>query len=180
MKPLALDLCCGNGGWTKGLLAEGWDVIGVDISESELYPREATLFLRDVVEFSQGHLQWLPPIALVVASPPCEQFSRHGMPWTRAKNPPEPDLAIVEACCLISEKLKAPLVMENVRTAQKWLGRSSANVGPFHLWGDIPPLVPNCIIRPKESYGSKERLRRAEIPTDLARWIARIFKPSTP
>jgi len=28
MKPLAVDLCCGLGGWTEGLLAEGWDVVG--------------------------------------------------------------------------------------------------------------------------------------------------------
>ncbi len=28
MKPLAIDLYCGLGGWTDGLLAEGWNVIG--------------------------------------------------------------------------------------------------------------------------------------------------------
>jgi site-specific DNA-cytosine methylase len=28
---LAIDLFCGLGGWTDGLLAEGWDVIGFDI-----------------------------------------------------------------------------------------------------------------------------------------------------
>lgn len=28
MKPLAIDLYCGLGGWTEALLAEGWRVIG--------------------------------------------------------------------------------------------------------------------------------------------------------
>lgn len=27
-RPLAIDLYAGLGGWTEGLLAEGWDVIG--------------------------------------------------------------------------------------------------------------------------------------------------------
>jgi hypothetical protein len=35
MKPLAIDLFCGLGGWTDGLLAEGWDVIGFDIERHE-------------------------------------------------------------------------------------------------------------------------------------------------
>lgn len=33
MKPLAIDLFCGLGGWTDGLLAEGYEVIGFDISK---------------------------------------------------------------------------------------------------------------------------------------------------
>lgn len=32
-KPLAIDLFCGLGGWTDGLLAEGYDVTGYDIEE---------------------------------------------------------------------------------------------------------------------------------------------------
>lgn len=31
MKPLAIDLFCGLGGWTEGLLANGYYVIGFDI-----------------------------------------------------------------------------------------------------------------------------------------------------
>ena len=30
---LTVDLFCGLGGWTEGLLAEGYDVIGFDIEE---------------------------------------------------------------------------------------------------------------------------------------------------
>lgn len=35
MRPLAIDLFCGLGGWTAGLLAEGWDVIGFDVERHE-------------------------------------------------------------------------------------------------------------------------------------------------
>jgi len=34
-RPLAIDLCCGLGGWTEGLLAEGYRVIGYDIEAHE-------------------------------------------------------------------------------------------------------------------------------------------------
>jgi hypothetical protein len=34
------------------------------------------------------------------------------------------------------------MVVENVRGAQKWIGRSRWNYGSFHLWGDVPALMP--------------------------------------
>lgn len=40
--PHAADLFCGLGGWTEGLLADGWDVTGYDIEaheyDGERYP----------------------------------------------------------------------------------------------------------------------------------------------
>ena len=35
-----------------------------------------------------------------------------------------------------------PLVVENVRGAQKWVGRARWNFGSFYLWGDVPALMP--------------------------------------
>ena len=47
MKPLAVDLCAGLGGWSHGLLAEGWDCIGFDIERHQYgearYPAQLVL-----------------------------------------------------------------------------------------------------------------------------------------
>jgi hypothetical protein len=35
-----------------------------------------------------------------------------------------------------------PLVVENVRGAQEWVGRARWRYGSFYLWGDLPALMP--------------------------------------
>ena len=80
------------------------------------------------------------------------------MPWSRAKekerdllegrDDPKRLTALFDACFRIQrEAIEAaghfiPLVVENVRGAQKWVGRSRWNYGSFHLWGDVPALMP--------------------------------------
>ena len=34
-------------------------------------------------------------------------------------------------------------MVENVRGAQKWVGRARWNFGSFYLWGDVPALMPH-------------------------------------
>ena len=83
-KPLAADLYCGLGGWTEGLLAEGWRVRGYDIEAhvygDERYPGE--LVLRDILEM---HGSEVADADLIVSSSPCTKYSYMAMPWSRAK-----------------------------------------------------------------------------------------------
>ena len=147
MRPLAIDLFCGLGGWTEGLLAEGYDVVGFDIEQHQYgehrYP--AQLVIQDVLTL---HGSQFRNAALIVASPPCQAYSYRAMPWSRAKALPPPDNTLFEACFRLQREACAaagrhiPLIVENVRGAQPWVGRARWNYGSFYLWGDVPALMP--------------------------------------
>jgi hypothetical protein len=158
MKPLAIDLFCGLGGWTEGLLAEGYDVVGFDIERHDYGPDKrypAQLVLQDVMTI---HGKQFKGAALIVASPPCQEYSYMAMPWSRAKaiaaeyrsgaRDTKKLTALFDACFRIQREAceeagrYIPLVVENVRGAIPWVGRSRWNYGSFHLWGDVPALMP--------------------------------------
>jgi hypothetical protein len=217
-KPIAIDLYCGLGGWTEGLLAEGYDVIGFDIERhaygDHRYP--AQLVLQDVRTIHGAQFR---DASLIVASSPCQEFSRRAMPWksSKALTPsdvgqpepdwwqrvewkpeakrkpgvaymtqremeaweawrirypsPSPDLGMelfAQAARIQREAIEAstcwacadwhitaycdachgtrrrfiPMVQENVRGAQKWVGRARWHYGSYYLWGDVPALMP--------------------------------------
>lgn len=83
-RPLAIDLFCGLGGWTEGLLACGYDVVGFDIERhiygDKRYP--AQLVLQDILTI---HGKQFRDAALIVASPPCQTYSYMAMPFSRGK-----------------------------------------------------------------------------------------------
>lgn len=149
-KPLMIDLYCGLGGWASGGLAEGYDVLGFDIERhvygDHAYP--AQLVIQDVLTL---HGSQFRDAALIVASPPCQAYSYRAMPWKRAKALPPPCNALFEACFRIQREAceaagrHIPLVVENVRGAQPWVGRARWNFGSFYLWGDVPALMPPAV-----------------------------------
>lgn len=139
MRPLAIDLCCGMGGFTQGLLNAGYDVVGFDVLALPGYP--GRLVLQDVRTLCGKRFRGA---TLIVAAPPCQEFSRHDMPWPRAKNPPPPDMSIWNACIRIAREAGLPLVIENVRGAQKFMGKCVRKVGGRHFWGDVPPFILEC------------------------------------
>jgi len=154
LRPLAIDLFCGLGGWTEGLLAEGYRVVGFDVERHHYgdakYP--AQLVIQDVLTI---HGAQFKDAALIVASPPCQAYSYRAMPWSRAKALPPPDNSLFDACFRIQREAceasgrHIPLVVENVRGAQKWVGRARYHFGSFYLWGDVPALMPIVKARAK-------------------------------
>ena len=194
MRPLCIDLFCGLGGWAEGFLAEGYDVIGFDI---ERRPYPAQLVLQDVRTLDGAQFRLA---ACIVASPPCQEFSYRAMPWKRAKSLPPPSTELFNACFRIRQEASnaaerhIPMTVENVRGAQKWVGRAACHFSSFYLWGDVPPIIPYAINvhkgfkkrfedSPIAWLSSRSPARQAasaqiaKIPFDLAQWIACCFKP---
>ena len=156
-KPLCIDIYCGLGGWSDGFIAEGWDCVGFDIEKHDYgtggYPGQ--LVLQDALTIHGSQFRMAQ---CIVASPPCQEYSYMAMPWSRAKaiaaeyrsgvRDVKNLTALFDACFRIQrEAIEAagrfvPLVVENVRGAQAWVGRSRWNFGSFHLWGDVPALMP--------------------------------------
>jgi hypothetical protein len=165
VKPLAIDLFSGLGGWAEGLEAAGWDVIRVDIEDmfaatGSPKPPGCLLMLQDVLTF---HGSQAKHASLIVASPPCQEYSYMAMPWSRAKakaaaiRADETGAALerlnrlFNACFRIQREASEaagryiPMVVENVRGATPWVGRAAWNFGSYYLWGDVPALMPVTI-----------------------------------
>lgn len=225
-KPLCIDLFCGLGGWTDGFIAEGYDCIGFDIERhdygSGTYP--GRLVVRNVLTIHGAEFRFAD---VIVASPPCQEFSYMAMPWKRGKQiaralrgedhfPPKYKgsrtvgelTRLFDACFRIQrEACEAagryiPLVVENVKGAQKWVGKAAGHFGSFYLWGDVPTLPVwfnddkcgrkcgvywfgsgnDCSLMRRMSSRSIARkaasAQIAKIPFDLARHVASYYYPS--
>jgi len=131
------------------------------------YPGE--LILRDVLTLNGYDLAAANPFA-IAASPPCQEFSYMAMPFSRGKQIAAAlrgrgefpkgytgsrtidDLCrLFNACFRIQRELsdalgrKVPMIVENVKGAQPWIGRAKWHYGSYYLWGDVPALMPHTL-----------------------------------
>ena len=174
-------------------------MLGFDI-DSELtrdYPGH--LALQDVSTISGYAMRG--KVDLIVASPPCQQYSLWGMRMFHP-NPAVPDKTLWESALRIAHEAEAPVIIENVRGAQYWWGRASYKSGPFYFWGNVPPIWPDVPVKRKNvvddikngsrrklkvnaafSSSSKERrelsAKAAMIPFPLAKYIGEVFWPAS-
>lgn len=165
--PSMLDLCCGMGGASRAMVERGWRVVRVDI-DSRVHPDL-------VMDVRASALSSVPSWELVWASPPCTEFSHHGigLPSVVARRR-EPDLSIVTACIGLIRSLGARWwVVENVWASRPWieplLGPPVASV-PGHLfWGRLPGLIP-------QTQPHKHRSGRAGMPS----WRRSLYRSRIP
>jgi len=132
-----LDLFCGMGGWARAFVENGHDVTGIDIADySAVYPGK---FIRaDLLTFTpEGQFD------LIVASPPCTDFSKASMPKTwiaPSRYPPDIEMGIKlferarEIIGILNPKY---WVIENVRGAQKFVGKADFHIGSRYFWSNV-------------------------------------------
>ena len=168
-----IDLYCGLGGWARGLIDAGHEVTGYDIMDfSQEYPGE--FIQADLMAFS-GFTE----ADVVVASPPCTEFSKASMPKTWACNRKEPDIATALALFHRAEEIIQTVepqwwVIENVRGAVKFVGEAKEHFGSRYLWGKFPQfqvdggdLYGKWRLPPSPSRGAL----RSVIPYSIARGL---------
>ena len=149
-KLICIDLFCGLFGWGVAFAQEGYTVIGFDLEDMCAKfgihrPEGCGLALQDVLTL---HGSQFKNATCIVASPPCQAYSYRAMPWKRAKALPLPPNELFDACFRIQReaceaaKRYIPLIVENVRGAQPWVGRAKWHYRSYYLWGDVPALMP--------------------------------------
>lgn len=193
-RPLAVDLCCGSGGWTAGLLAEGWRVMAFDIERPKSFPAGGELWIQDIRTFDAR--PYRGQVGLIVASPPCTEFT-YCWNFARHRKPePEKGIELVAHCYRIQRELDCLMLLENVNGAQRYIGRADAHIGPYYFWGDVPLLLPQGRFwkgiwnTDRDRSGARRWARdnraatyvrdkalRAKIPIEIARAVAAQLYP---
>lgn len=169
-RPLLIELFCGLGAVSKVFEEEGWRAVGFDIERHVYGPERyrCQLVLQDVLTL---HGSQFRDADFIWASPPCQEFSFMAMPWSRAKQI-EAALrgegefpagyrgsrtvaelrALFDSCFRIQREASMaagrhiPMVVENVKGAQPWVGQAKANFGSFFLWGNIGMANGNIVV----------------------------------
>ena len=178
------DLCSGLGGWTEAFVQDGWVVIRIEINpELEYVPFTRIWDVKDWIDWIDD----LPHPDLIVASPPCTEFSCAD--WRKDRNTFEPDMSIVKACLDIIDYIKPKWwVFENVKGAcpyiRKLIGHHKQFIGPFFLWGNFPSIEDRRLRRYKKDIaGKKSRQRTAQevamIPFEMSFQLKRAIETQT-
>ncbi len=144
-----------SGSDKPGYKAVQFNTSTIAVSETEWSEYPGQLVIQDVLTLRGAQFR---NASAIVASPPCQEFSYMAMPWTRAKTIAAEyrtgtrDVAtltaLFDACFRIQREASEaagrhiPMVVENVKGAQPWVGRARWHYGSFYLWGDVPALMP--------------------------------------
>ena len=173
-------MCSGFGGWTEAFAQSDWFVIRIEVNPSLEYVPFTRIW--DVKEW----MDWiddLPHPDLIVASPPCTQFSCAN--WRQDRETLEPDMSIVKACLDIIDYIKPTWwVLENVKGAVRYfiplIGHHKQAVGnkqcpQFYLWGDFPfiHMKPNW---KHFKLDTRDPQQRALIPFELSFQLKRAIE----
>jgi len=181
-----LDLYNGLGGWSDGMVSEGFVVLGVEINPeiAELY--KYPCLVTDVRNLS-GYM--FSDFDVIVGSPPCRDFTILNDATWKVKKNPEHGLTMVYAFLRIVEEAKPKYwLMENVVGLEKYLKQkprySNVKLTRYmkrSFWGNFPPfLIPLESGRGKQrettGWDKLAKWKRARIPFPVASSLGRALK----
>ena len=149
-----LDLCSGLGGASEAFAnSPHWRVIRIENNEKlASVPHTRILDVTQWLNWLPGVIDELGPPTLIIAAPPCTEFSRaYNAPREVARREGwdfEPDMSIVTSCLDIIEWCLAQgthwWIVENVIGSipdfHPHLQEPRQIIGPFVLWGVFPYL----------------------------------------
>lgn len=174
------DLCSGLGGWSEAFVQAGWVVIRVEVNPAlEYVPFTRIWDVKEWVDWIDD----LPHPELVVASPPCTEFSTAD--WRKDRETLKPDMSIVRACLDIIDYIKPDYwVLENVKGACRYfipiIGHHRQAIGnrqspQFYLWGNFPYIS----MKPGWKHYKtdvRDPQKRAMIPFELSFQLVRTLE----
>lgn len=181
-----LDLFAGRLGWSRAFLARGWEVVAYDLVMPAMeIPDGVDYRLADILTLTPADVQGFD---FICASSSCEQFSVHRMKMFHP-NPPYPAMGVklFNHTREILESAGENYIMENVQTAQYFVGSAVGHAGSFYLWGNsVPALLPKGLTKGMKmdrkwcqelgGHGSAKRDTQtasfATIPPELASCVA--------
>ena len=171
--PLVLDLFSGTGSATQPFVECGKHrVVRIDMNPSSPadYHRDLSKIPRNFAweDITQGD-----PVSFVWASPPCDDLT--DVPWHVDKRVPEDGAWLFRTTFDHIRYLYPPLFcVENVRGAQRFVGKADYHRGSRYLWTNIP-LLPKV-----RAYGkwrlppsADRKILRSMIPAPLAEAVHR-------
>ncbi len=177
------DLCSGLGGFTEAFAQSEWEVYRFELNESlQDVPFTQILDVKDWLDWVDDY----PTPELIVASPPCTEFSSAN--WRVNRDELEPDMSIVKACLDIIDYIKPTWwILENVKGAVRFfkpvIGLHRQAVGnkqypQFYLWGNFPYLS----MKPGWTHTKIEHRdpqKRALIPFEISLQVKRAVEQQT-
>lgn len=179
-----LDLYCGIGGWTEGLLEEGFEVVGVELYKKAALKYPSQCIIADVRKLDGARFK---NFDMIIGSPPCRDFSViMSVGWKQWKNKPNvPNgLTMVDAFLRIVREAEPKYwLMENVPNLQRYLGIPPRMIVTIReprirraFWGNFPicnvPAEPH-IKNLEDISGPYRSWIRAKIPFCVSQTIAK-------